>query len=326
MHCTWGRPVEIVPQLCCVVAAITILTICAVTATPLGTDGELAIMLCLAAGQLAMMVAARVWIGRTPTIALGLDFLFFGLISLLAGIASAAVAVGHAPYVDGWLEVTDHRLAPWYDWPAVARGLSDYPRLASLLGHVYVSLDWQPFLLFGACGIGLIRIDRLDRIVAAWGVALATTIAPFHWLPAKGAYIHYGIQRADLPGMRLDLPWRYPVSLAELRAAHPLIDLESINGIITVPSFHACAAILFAWAFAHSRLLRWPMIVLNAGMVTSAVTMGGHYLTDIATGTIVALSAIAVVCALDGERMRWPLFRPAQTGPAMSPIPIEQQA
>jgi len=309
MSSAWARPVELVSQLTCVAAVIAIGSIYASTSATLDPNGDVTGLLCSAFGMLVIAIFARVHMGRIRIVSLGMSFALFTIISLLATVASAAVAVGGTSYVDSTLAAADSYIAPWYDWPGVARGLPWHSNLQWGLGELYVSLNWQPVLLFAAVAIGMIDTGALDRIVAAWGLSLSMTIASFHWLPAEGAYLYYGIRRADLPGMRLDLPWRYPEALARLRGNHPSIDSSTMIGIVTVPSFHACAAVLLAWAFAHNRLMRWPMVMLNAGMAVSAVTMGGHYLIDIVTGVAVALVSIAIVCALDGEPVRPLPFR-----------------
>jgi membrane-associated phospholipid phosphatase len=71
-------------------------------------------------------------------------------------------------------------------------------------------------------------------------------------------------------------------------------DAHAINGLVTVPSFHACAATLLAWGFHRTPMLRWPLLGLNGLMLLSAIPIGGHYVTDVAAGFLVAVGAITI--------------------------------
>jgi hypothetical protein len=70
------------------------------------------------------------------------------------------------------------------------------------------------------------------------------------------------------------------------------IDLGNMKGIITFPSFHTELAIITAWAFWTIRWLRYPAIALNALVVISTPTHGGHYFIDAMAGGVLALAFI----------------------------------
>jgi len=92
------------------------------------------------------------------------------------------------------------------------------------------------------------------------------------------------------------------------------ISIDTVTGLVNMPSFHACAAAVLAWTFWSWRWLRWPMLALNAAMTFAAIPIGGHYFCDIIAGLGVA--ALAIRATLWLERVRpalpdWHRMRPA---------------
>ena len=95
-------------------------------------------------------------------------------------------------------------------------------------------------------------------------------------------------------------PWFHGLSLDPLRPTGAWFRPgEAIVGLITFPSFHAAAAVLLGWLYYGNRLLRWPFVLLNAGMALSAIVVGGHYLVDIIGGVVVAILGITVATGID---------------------------
>ena len=143
----------------------------------------------------------------------------------------------------------------------------------------------------------------MDALLTAFCAGLLICILPFHWLPALGPYAYYGIGQADIGGAAVILPWEFPVRLEELRSGQiDAIGLEAVSGLISIPSFHACSAVIFAWVFWRYRLLRWPMLATNVLMFVAAVPIGGHYFIDVVAGG--AAGALAVLAARTLERRR----------------------
>lgn len=239
--------------------------------------------------------------GSRPVAAIEATTLFLG-ISLASSLAAAAGAVGGGAYIDPWLVAADQALFPFYDWKAVALAFPDYQMFYRVSALIYTSLNWQP-ALFIILVMGFGKIADQFEFITAWGFGLLLCILPFHWLPVRSPYIHYGITQADLPGNMVALPWTFYPVLEGLRNG----DITAINaicltGMVTVPSFHACAATLLAWAYWRMRWLRWPFLGLNIGMALAAVPIGGHYIIDIFIGIGCGLIAIAGTIALRKQR------------------------
>jgi membrane-associated phospholipid phosphatase len=82
-----------------------------------------------------------------------------------------------------------------------------------------------------------------------------------------------------------------------LKQGYRVVDHSSFTGLITFPSYHAAAAVIFSWALWPTRL-RWPLLVVNVLMTASAIIVGSHYLIDIIAGCVVAAIAISVAGTL----------------------------
>ncbi|PNQ75814.1 hypothetical protein BA950_11465 [Erythrobacter sp. SAORIC-644] len=219
----------------------------------------------------------------------------FAALSLSSSLAAAASAIDGGDYIDPWLFAIDKFLFPFYDWVAVALAIPNYDALYWLLNHNYNALNWQPFVFIGLTLLWG-RIEDLGTFVTAWGLGLLGCILPFHWLPALSPFRYHGIEQDDLPGNMVALPWEFiPVMEGMRDGTIRSMGLESITGMVTVPSFHACAATILSWAFWRYRWVRWPFVLVNVGMALAAVPIGSHYLIDILAG--VAVGSLAVVGA-----------------------------
>ncbi|HEY0291994.1 MAG TPA: phosphatase PAP2 family protein [Hansschlegelia sp.] len=70
-------------------------------------------------------------------------------------------------------------------------------------------------------------------------------------------------------------------------------------------------AALCAWAAWDSRLLRYPVLLLNVAMAVSAVTDASHYAVDVIAGLGVASVSVGAARAV--------FYRRSPAAPAMSP-------
>lgn len=219
----------------------------------------------------------------------------FLMLSLLAAIAAAVLAIGGGEFIDPQLAAADALIAPFYDWRSVVLALPDYPVVYTLLSYTYASLNWQPFafmavvFLFG-------KLRDYDALISGWALGMAGCILPFHYLPALSPYVYYGITREEMEGAMVGLPWEFFQKFEGMRGGTiDSIGLHNVTGMVTIPSFHACAAIILAWCWWRFAYLRWPFLVLNIGMALTAVPIGGHYVVDVLAGVGVAMLAIAAV-------------------------------
>jgi membrane-associated phospholipid phosphatase len=92
------------------------------------------------------------------------------------------------------------------------------------------------------------------------------------------------------------------------------LDLLNLAGIVTFPSFHACSAILYAWALWPVWWARPFALLANGAMLASTPVDGGHYFIDVLAGIAVAVLAIVAARALS-QRVQ-------QDAPAGRPVPV----
>ena len=194
------------------------------------------------------------------------------------------------PLMDEALYQVD--LALGYERESFIRFVDARPVLAGFLGQAYTSFSLQllavPMLLV-LMGYGRTAV----RFLAAFSVAclLASLIAI--WFPAYGAFAHLGIGQETLQNINIHYGYFFVQQFDAVRGDPAfLLNGQDMSGILTFPSVHASTAALLAWAAWPSRVLRWPLLILNAGMAVSALTHGSHYLIDVVASVPVVLLAI----------------------------------
>lgn len=257
--------------------------------------------LTIALDQFAMasfMFAMLIWLalclrGRgLSRIASALEaFAVFHIACFTLSLLSFAIAASDMPYVDTWLAEADRILVPGFDWRSTMLSFAHSGQPLIIANSIYTSIQWQAqFALVVLSLTG--RSREAWHFLLSWITTLCIVMLIFTFTPAVGAYTYYGITPAEIPEILDPTPWRE--TLEGLRSGTlRFIDLASLDGIVTVPSFHAGAGILLAYAFWGIRLLRWPFAVLNGLMIVTAVPMGGHYVVDLVVGIIVAVAGIS---------------------------------
>jgi membrane-associated phospholipid phosphatase len=88
-----------------------------------------------------------------------------------------------------------------------------------------------------------------------------------------------------------------------------VLDIMKLGGIITFPSFHAAAAVLFLWALWSVWWMRPLALIANVGMLLATPMGGGHYFVDVFAGMGVAVLAIAAARVI-GEWLMLPKAQP----------------
>jgi hypothetical protein len=212
------------------------------------------------------------------------------LIVVFGLLCSYAAAVTAMPYRDAELLAIDQWLG--FDRASYVNLFTDSPWKVHLSNIVYLAMLPQlaivPFALIMAN-----RMARLQRFVAAYGIALITTIAIFVFVPAVGAFVYFDLTPAQYAALPIDVytPAR---SLDALRSgAMKMIHLNDLEGLIAFPSFHTAAAILYAWALWPVKSIRWPIAALNVAIISTTPIGGSHYAIDVVAGAIVATGSIA---------------------------------
>jgi membrane-associated phospholipid phosphatase len=221
------------------------------------------------------------------------------LIVFLGALLTYAAATLALPHHDAELLAADRWLG--FDPLAYAGFVNARPWLATLSALVYLSMMWQPALVFGILMLSR-HIERLHCFGVALIASLLITIAIFALFPALGWYGYLQIDATAFPNLQLF--WNFAAHLDAIRSGElRAIPLGDLRGIISFPSYHTAAAVLAVWAVWPVRFARWPMLILNLLMVASTPIEGAHYLVDVIGGVLVGAGAVAVA-AWTGHMIR----------------------
>ncbi|WP_426419065.1 phosphatase PAP2 family protein [Bradyrhizobium genosp. A] len=200
------------------------------------------------------------------------------------------------PLQDAQLLAWDRALG--FDFRRFLDFINNHPELIPVLARSYNSISLQMTLLVLLLPLaGCYR--RSAEAICAYGFALFATTCISVFVPAIGVYDVLGLGPADLPYFE---PMGYYDTLrdAPLVRAGALLELRltQLVGIVTFPSFHAAAAILYMWSFWPFRWLRLLSVPWNILMIVATPLGGGHYLVDILAGISVATAAIMATRAI----------------------------
>jgi hypothetical protein len=223
--------------------------------------------------------------------------LITALMTPLTYVAGAA----NVPLQDGNLLAIDRALG--LDWQGYVRFVNDRPLLATWLSYGYTMIRW-PIFAIPVVLAAAFRFQRLQEFTFGFAVALIVTTAVSALVPAIGVFQQLGLDPASF--VNID-PRAY---LSQMRDLGPVregvlreLDLLNLTGIVTFPSFHACSAVLYAWALWPVWWARPVAILANGAMLASTPVDGGHYVIDRVAGIAVAVLAI-VAARMAGRRFQ----------------------
>ncbi|WHO40213.1 phosphatase PAP2 family protein [Sphingobium sp. AP49] len=214
----------------------------------------------------------------------------FALISVMGAAASYPVAAVTHGYADATLQRID--LALGFDWLAWYRLTAAHQGLQFLETAAYRSIYVTPaLLLWWMARAG--EQERAWRFIATFWLAAVLTLLLFSLMPAVGPFSY--LWHAPIHYMPESELWQQGLIPAlRVHAVHA-IDLGQLRGIVSAPSFHTAAAVLYIAAGWRIAALRWPVVVLNGAMLLSTPVEGTHYLIDMILGLGVALTALALM-------------------------------
>lgn len=218
---------------------------------------------------------------------------YFGIfvaLALFGVIGSYAVAAQTFGYSDRYLALLDHSLG--FDWEVLYRFVAVHPVLQVIERIAYQCIYVSPVALlayYAATG----RKQEARRFIASVWVAAVLTLLLFVLIPAKGplATTWHG----PIPYMPASA--LYQAELIPQLRSHGLgeIHLESLQGVVCAPSFHAASGVLYIVAAWRAPPLRWPLLFINTLMLLATPVEGTHYLVDIIAGAAVAGVSVLLV-------------------------------
>ncbi|CAB3757897.1 MULTISPECIES: phosphatase PAP2 family protein [Burkholderia] len=183
-----------------------------------------------------------------------------------------------------------------FHWPDLYGWLGAHAGLQRVLAVAYrssiVQLVAVPFILAITR-----RYDDLAEFMALFAFALLVAVLVSTPFPARSAFVHFGI--AD-PGTASTVSHYDLLRSGQLRR----FSLSDSQGLVSMPSFHVMLALLLAYAVRHVRYVFPAALALNAVMIASSPTQGGHYLADVLAGIVFGvLSIVAVRRRMAGSRV-----------------------
>jgi hypothetical protein len=227
------------------------------------------------------------------------------LLVLATNVASplqyGAIALG-SPYADPWLAAADAWMG--IHVPDSAAWIRARPVVSLLANAVYFSL--LPQFLFAVVVLAVLRErERLWEFAFHFQGCLVVTVAALAIWPAACAPVYYGFTPA------IDITR----AMDQIKGLHDgtmtVIRFDQLEGLVSIPSFHAAGGLLVTWAFRDRRWILLPLIVLNVGLILATFLTGIHYAVDI----VAALPLLAASFAA----WRWwarPLLTPCGAGDA----------
>ena len=245
-------------------------------------------------------VAVRLGFARSPSRVLRALAHFaeyaiaFMLIGLLGAVGSYPVSAASHGFYDPALQAIDEALH--FDWLAWYTLVAAHPVL-QVAGHIaYEAIYLTPTLIlayFAWTG----RRREAHTMLATFWVAAAITLVLFFFMPAVGpfAYLWHG----PIPYMPASELWQPELIPAMRHHTMQVIDLGQLRGLVSAPSFHTAAAVLYiaiAWPY---RPLRVPVLAINSAMLMATPVEGTHYLADMLGGAAVALTSLGVIAWLE---------------------------
>lgn len=226
----------------------------------------------------------------------------------LAGILSyLALGTNHA-LIDPYLSAADRALG--FDWPRFITWVQAHPLLDRFLFLAYRGS--VPQLLVLAFLLSWGEDGRLRELSGAILISLVLAIAISAALPAISAYPYYG---AGHPGIvaEIGVPDLFALRDGSLR----LLDLRRMDGLVCFPSFHVVLSLLFIYALRGRGALFALAVIVNATIIVSTLTAGGHYLVDLLGGALVAALSVVLYRAVGACR---PVTRQSRAAPSPAAV------
>jgi membrane-associated phospholipid phosphatase len=288
---------------CVVFAAAALLVIVlARTDFVLRASDSIAIIMAGLASILAPLSFAFLWKGsaRWPNVSHAANVLsqLIAASMLIAPLTYIAASLNY-PLQDKNLFAIDQFMG--LDWRSHLNAVDRYG-LGPTYNFGYRTFSWQPLLVpILLCLSG--KAARAYQFSLAFLLTVMATVLISVFLPAAGTYSFLNLTPADYPHLHPVDDFDHMRHLPLLRDGKlRVLEIGQLTGIVTFPSFHAAAAILYLWALWAISWMRVLALICNALLLLSTPIDGGHYFIDVIAGVSLAILSILVVrrlcCAL----------------------------
>jgi membrane-associated phospholipid phosphatase len=281
-----------------------VLTACGSTALGLGValgfsiDTSSALALAALVAPCGIFASISAPAGRSPACtSMLLGAAALGAAALIFVPLSYIVAAFDMPLRDAGFVAFDRALG--FDWIALHNVVSESGILADLSRFIYAST----YIALGLGWLWLLATGRHARFavaILALTIAGAAGMAIAAFWPAVGAHQFFDIDSALTAGLNGTGAGRFHIEdlFAVRGGALRHVALDRVEGILQFPSYHTVAAVFIGWIFWPCRRLRIGFILFAASVPVTALVIGGHYLTDVLAGAVLAAASIAAALCL----------------------------
>jgi membrane-associated phospholipid phosphatase len=243
------------------------------------------------------------------------------LFSAAGSLLSYLLARTDRPFVDGQLRHWDSLLG--FDWWRYVRLVDASPLASSVLHLAYGSLVPQIIIICLCLGLtDRLHILRTTILAAMLTGTITILLSPL--FPAESNFIAMHVAPDALTNVSTWAGYAHINDLLALRNGRfDTFSLSTAEGIITFPSYHAGLATVTLWSFwQRPRMgklsLRWPGCIVALLTIAATPVDGGHYLSDVIAGMLIAAGSIAAAKRLVGWQARLKPSLPMAHGAATS--------
>lgn len=225
----------------------------------------------------------------------------FMALGFVGAIFTYLASATNRPLIDGQLAAIDAALG--FHWPSFLEAANASPVFANALVIAYHSLAPQFIgLLLVYCAAQ--RADRALEFVALLAVSFMFTAGLMALFPTSGAYAYFRPMPEAFEAFTAKAGMWHYADLLRLRSGEPFNLLVSkAEGLVTFPSYHTVVAIMIVYSLRIVPIAAGSAALLNAAMIVGTLPEGGHHLTDVIAGVMVALvSILAVRAVVDRQR------------------------
>ena len=207
------------------------------------------------------------------------------LFTVIVAVAQyPAVALG-LPYADPWLARADAALG--IDVAKLALWTARHPLVARLLTTSYSSL--APQFTLTILGLCLLRDrTRVWEFAFHFHTCLVVALIGLALWPAICTQAYLGFTPT------LD----FTRAIGQIQGFHDgsmtIIRLDELEGVVSLPSFHAAGALIVAWAWRGHVLIFLPVAALNLCLLASTFVTGVHYFVDVLAAALLFICSVVV--------------------------------
>src|ERR1700732_3285039 len=218
------------------------------------------------------------------------SFLLIAAVGSVGLIFTYLATSSALPLKDAFLAKLDSYLG--FHWLSFLSAINDRPFWAGLLVKAYEStapLTQGVVIWLSIRGYGE-RLSEFLALLCLSSLGLAVGMLLF---PAAGAFVYFEPARQLFDNFSAGGEmWPFLDAFNGLRdGSLTRIDVSSVQGVVSFPSFHTMLGIITTYALRDTRALFIPAVVLNGTMIVSTLPVGGHYLVDTLVGAAIRVAA-----------------------------------